>query len=224
MSGAQRNYPTQSSGASGTANITGGQINNTQIGNVTPSTIVGTTIEATTAVISSEIGQDILSLLTIPAGPGTIATQTYATTAAAAAKTGGAITLALIHTVGAISVNADDYIGPGSSSGGANPTAASVVPVVFQAAGTLLNLRAQSTVSATSNTALTVYKSAGGNSLSYSATTLTGTIASGEYFCEDKNAGHAVTINANDCVVVKVGASWLVNGLHVVGQFIPASA
>lgn len=224
MSGSQRNYPTAPGGASGSANITGGTIDGAVIGGTNPAPITGTTIEATTAVISSEIGQDILSLLTIPAGPGTIATQTYADNAAADAKVGGTVTLGLLYSGGTV-WTAGDYIGPASASQGSQ-SASNVIPWITRVAGTLSDVGVQALASPGSPITITIYKSTGGNTISYSATALTFAVGGSDLYGSDTNPAHAVSLSAGDCVVGFHAsiANWITNGLVLTGRFTPATA
>ena len=94
-----------------------------------------------------------------------------------------------------------------------------VTPWIAPCAGTLKNLRVFGFQAPSGSTVITIYKATVAASPTYSATTLTCTVASGTYTASDTT--NSVSISAGDLIVAFCNAFWATNGCCVTTQFVP---
>lgn len=103
---------------------------------------------------------------------------------------------------------ANNYWGP---SGDTSATSTQVAPIIIPCNGTVTDLLVQSNSNTTGNTVITLYDSLGGNTISYSATTLTCTISSGTKSCSD--VSHSYTGTHGHLLLLRVtNSSWTPTG------------
>lgn len=107
-------------------------------------------------------------------------------------------------------LNANAYLGLGGNSG----SSATYVPaVLLPCSGSVIGLRVQSNSNATGNSVFTIHRSAGGATLSYSATSITCTVANGTKSCSDTSntysgsAGDLFLVRLTGSAITPTGAS-----------------
>lgn len=106
------------------------------------------------------------------------------------------------------SISANGYWGP---IGDSSATATLVSPFLAPCSGNMSSLRVQGNANATGVATVTIYRSAGGDSLTYAATGITCAIASGHKSCSDVVNSFSVT--AGDVFLIRVTtSSWNPSG------------
>lgn len=134
---------------------------------------------------------------------------------------GAPVTLVWQVVAGA-SLFAGSYYGCGSSTGSGALTPADVTPWIAPCAGVLSDFRLQSIADTANDTTITLFKSAGGDSFSYSATTTAITVGTGHKSGSDTT--HTITMAAGDCIIGFIDVLWSTSGVILTARFTPSSA
>ena len=106
------------------------------------------------------------------------------------------------NVINGTSISANGYWGP---IGDTSATATLVSPFVAPCTGTVVGMRVQGNANATGIANITLHRSAGGATLSYAATLITCTIASGAKFCSD--TANTFSVTAGDLFLFRVTTS-----------------
>lgn len=144
-------------------------------------------------------------------GSGAPSFRALVTADLSAALTGSAITF---RVDAATPFVANDYWGYSADVSASTTT---LVPWVAPCAGSLRNLRVQANSVSAGASVVTVHRSAGGGSISYSNTSITCTASSAK-FCSDSSNSYSAT--AGDLFILRVtGANWIGDGMAASLQF-----